>query len=140
MDGLRTPEVDPAGGRAWIEVDESVYPLDAVYGAAYLFVDRCFVWLDRLGPLRVRVELKARGGADAAALQGLVGEFGNELLNQTLRSRLAETHGRLREYVMAKAFFSADPQSTLDRLLAELDAEELDQDPLEIPVPWESKP
>ena len=28
-------------------VDESVYPLEAVYGACYLFVDRCFVYLSR---------------------------------------------------------------------------------------------
>ena len=28
-------------------LDEDLYPRDAIYGAAYLFVDRCFVYLAR---------------------------------------------------------------------------------------------
>lgn len=38
---------------------------------------------------------------------------------------------------MAKAFFADANQASIDKLLAELDAEELDEDPLEISVPWE---
>jgi hypothetical protein len=38
---------------------------------------------------------------------------------------------------MARAFFSAPAQSSIDQLLAELDAEELAADDLEIQVPWE---
>ena len=32
-------------------VDEAVYPIDAVYGAAYVFIDRCFVLIDRPEPV-----------------------------------------------------------------------------------------
>ena len=40
---------------------------------------------------------------------------------------------------MARAFVSVPAQTSLDALLAELDAEELEDDELEIGVPWETK-
>jgi His-Xaa-Ser system protein HxsD len=119
-------------------VDEDIYPRDAVYGAAYLFVDRCFVFLARPADQRIEVRLKARDAADAAALERLAGEFANELLNQVLRWRVGESTAKLREYTLARAFFTEESRSSIDQLLAELDAEELADDPLEIQVPWDS--
>ena len=118
-------------------VAEELYPVDAVYGTAYLFVDRCYVLLGRAAEGQISVRLKSKGPTDAAALEALVGEFGNELLNQVLRARVGESTRKIREYTMAKAFFSQPRQATIDALLAELDAEELEEDPLEIEVPWE---
>ncbi len=132
--------LDPPARTVESVVDETVYPLEAVYGACYLFIDRCYVFLDRQEGTRIRVVLKARGETTEEGLAALVGSFANELLNQALRHRIGESNGRIREYIMAKAFFSADQQSTIDKLLAELDAEELAGDPLEIPIPWEQKP
>ena len=37
---------------------------------------------------------------------------------------------------MARAFVSTPAQTSIDKLLAELDAEELEEDDLEIAVPW----
>ncbi|MFZ5479996.1 MAG: His-Xaa-Ser system protein HxsD [Myxococcota bacterium] len=119
-------------------VNEEVYDLDVIQGAAYLFLDRCYVFLDRPGDRRVEVVLRTKGEADAAALEALAGEFANELLNQALRKNIGASNARIREFLMAKAFFSVDAPSTIDRLLAELDAEEMKEDPLEIPVPWAS--
>lgn len=118
-------------------IDEQLYPRDAVYGAAYVFVDRCYVFLDRPADRKVAVRLRAKGGATAADLEALAGEFANELLNQVLRLRVGEATARIREYYMARAFFSNDGKSTIDQLLAELDAEEMAEAPLEVPVPWE---
>lgn len=124
--------------RVRFPIDESLFPLDAIYGAAYLFVDRCYVFLDRPADQRVEVQLRAKGDADEAALEALAGEFANELLNQALRVRVGDSTRKIREYTMAKAFFSQSQTSSIDALLAELDAEELDEDPLEIEVPWET--
>ena len=118
-------------------VDEDLYALDAVYGAAYLFVDRCYVLLGRPQERRVSVRLKAKGETSQEELEAMAGEFSNELLNQVLRLRIGERTKKIREYTLAKAFFSQPRQQTIDALLAELDAEELDEDPLEIEVPWE---
>jgi len=116
-------------------VDESIYALDTIQGAAYLFLDRCYVFLDRPADQRVAVVLKAKGDADEATLDALAGEFSNELLNQALRKAVGASNAKIREFILAKAFFSVDAPSSIDKLLAELDAEEME--PLEIPVPWE---
>lgn len=127
------------GRRVSFTLDETLYPRDAVYGAAYLFVDRCFLFLTRPGEDRIEVRLKPKKEEDASkeALEALAGEFANELLNQVVRQRVGESTAQIREYYMAKAFFSDANQSSIDALLAELDAEELEEDPLEISVPWE---
>lgn len=119
------------------DVHEEVFVLDAIYGAAYLFVDRCWLFLSRPADNVVRVHLKTKEDADEAALDSLAGEFANELLNQAIRVRIGESTATLREYTMARAFFTAPVQSSIDALLAELDAEELEEDDLEISVPWE---
>jgi His-Xaa-Ser system protein HxsD len=121
------------------EVEESVYPLDAVYGACYLFLDRCFVFLSRPKPGVVGVRLTARESTTPVALDALAGELFNELLNQSLRLRLAQSTARIREYYTAAALRAAATTPSVDELLAELESEELLEDPLEIMVPWEEK-
>ena len=119
-------------------LDEGLYPLDAIYGAAYLFVDRCYVFLDRPGDQQVQVRLRSKSDSTEQDLEALAGEFANELLNQVLRLRISESTKNIREYTLARAFFGDSSQASIDALLAELDAEELADDPLEINVPWES--
>jgi His-Xaa-Ser system protein HxsD len=85
----------------------------------------------------VGVNLKTKEDTDEAGLEALAGEFANELLNQAIRVQIADSTLTLREYTMARAFFTTPVQSSIDALLAELDAEELEEDDLEISVPWE---
>jgi His-Xaa-Ser system protein HxsD len=127
------------GRRVAFAVDESVYPLDAVYGAAYLFLDRCFLYVHRVsdGVLEVRLKPKA-APAGPEALETLAGEFANALLDQVVRVQVARSTGRIREYYMARAFLSAPASASIDALLAELDQEELAADALEIDVPWQA--
>ena len=122
------------------EVDETVYPLEAIYGGAYLFVDRCYVFLSRPKAQMVTVRLTSRAPATSAELEALAGEFMNEMLSQATRLRLSQATARIREYYTAAAVRAAASAPSVDELLAELDAEELGDDPLEISVPWETKP
>lgn len=121
------------------DLDESVYPLEAIYGASYLFLDRCYVYLTRPGDQKVHVRLTAQGETNAAQLEALAGEFANELLSQTLRHKLTQSTARIREYYTAAALRAATSAPSVDDLLAELESEELLEDPLEIMVPWEEK-
>ena len=125
------------GRSVLLRLDEGLYPLDAIRGAAYLFLDRCFVRLERPEDRLVDVTHKSKGPTDDEALGALAGEFCNALLDQAVRVQVAASSGKIREYIMARAFFSAPAQSSIDQLLAELDAEELAADDLEIQVPWE---
>ena len=125
------------GRRVSFTLDETVYPLDAIHGAAYIFLDKAFIFLTRPGDQQVEVRLKPKGEASPAVLEALAGEFANALLDQVVRFRVAESTGRIREYYISRAFFTTPAQSSIDALLAELDAEEREDDELEIEVPWE---
>ena len=121
------------------DVDESLYPLEAIYGAAYLFVEKCFLFLSRPQAGAVRVQLTTRISATPAELDALAGEFANELLSQVTRLKLAQSTARIREYYSAAALRAATSAPSIDDLLAELESEELGEDPLQIMVPWEEK-
>jgi len=122
-----------------VQVDETVYPLEALYGACYLFLEKCYVYLSRSDSGAVDVRLTARESATSDQLDALAGEFGNELLAQATRLRLSQATARIREYYTAAALRAATTAPSIDDLLAELDSEELGEDPLEIMVPWEEK-
>ena len=126
------------GRRVSFTLSEDIYPREAILGAAYLFVDRCFVFLERPADKQIEVRLKCKEAPSAEALEQLAGEFANVLLDQVVRFHVSERTGRLREYTMARAFFTTPAQSSIDQLLAELDAEEMMEDDLEIAVPWQS--
>ena len=125
------------GRRVSFTLDEELYPREAILGAAYLFVDRCFIFLNRPGDKQIEVRLKSKDASSAEALETLAGDFANELLNQVVRHQVGESTARIREFYMARAFFASDSRSTIDDLLAELDDEEMEEAPLEISVPWE---
>lgn len=132
-----------------VVVDPSLYPLEAIQAAAYVFVDRCFVLLDRAPDGRVKVTLEPREPGREEALRTAAGEFQNELLAQVLRLELARRHEKVRETLVARALFGAAPAvdaaaPTDEQLGVEArfvpagDDDYLD-DPLGIAVPWEEK-
>ncbi len=119
------------------DLNEELYAKEAVYGAAYLFVDRVYVFLTRPADNQIRVRLRSREDVDQEGLLALAGEFANELLNQMVRRQVSDATAQIRQYTLARAFFGDEGRASIDALLAELDAEDLDDDPLEIEVPWE---
>lgn len=121
-------------------IDEELYALDAIYGASYLFVDRCYLFLSRPAERKVHVRLRTKEPSSEAELEALAGEFANELLNSQLRFRIGRATAGIRAQYMARAFFGSGGSSTIQDLLAELDAEELAEDALEVPVPWKDSP
>ena len=135
-DSLDELEWASDGRRVSFTLDEELYPRDAIFGASYLFVDRCWIFLTRPSDRHVEVRLKPK--EEDSQLESLAGEFCNELLNQVVRLKVGESTRTLREYTMARAFFQNTVHASIDALLAELDAEELEQDDLEISVPWET--
>ncbi|HEY8379900.1 MAG TPA: His-Xaa-Ser system protein HxsD, partial [Nannocystis sp.] len=96
--------VDLQAAAVHLLVDEELYPLPAIYGAAYIFIDRCYVFLDRPEPNRVRVVLTAKAAqVEPDALRALVGEFANELLSCAFRHQLAQDNRVLIETATLQA-------------------------------------
>lgn len=125
-------------GSVELDLDESLYPKDAIYGSAYVFIDRCYVHLDRVGDGRIRVTLRAKApGADTKAMSG---EFENELLGQAWRRQIVEENRALIEAVTATAIAGAAGPPGLDDLLdMDISEESAFEDPLGIAMSWEEK-
>ena len=122
-----------------IEFDEAYYPKDAIYGAAYVFIDRCYVHLDRAGDRRVRVTLRSKSGAPVDT-QAFAGELQNELLCQAWRLSIAAENRQLIESITARALGGAAGPPGLDELLAmDIDEASAFEDPLGIAMSWEEK-
>jgi His-Xaa-Ser system protein HxsD len=122
-----------------IELDEGLYPKDAIYGAAYVFIDRCYVKLDRPATGRLSVRLKPKQGVEANA-EAFAGEFENELLSQAWRRMIVDENRQLIEQVTTAALSGAAGPPGLDDLLAmDLDEDTAFEDPLGIAMSWEEK-
>ena len=122
-----------------VDLDETLYPKDAVYGAAYVFIDRCYVRLDRPKPGRLTIRLKPKPGVPLSA-EAFLGELENELLAQSWRRMIVDENRKLIEQVTTQALSGAAGPPGLDDLLAmDLDEDTAFEDPLGIAMSWEEK-
>lgn len=135
---MAEPQVSDGGEGLVVELDEGLYPKDAIYGAAYVFIDRCYVRLDRPRPGRISIRLKPKANVEIP-LATLAGELENELLGQAWRRLLVEENRRLVETVTTRALAGAAGPPGLDELLEMDDDEAAFDDPLGIAVSWEEK-
>lgn len=129
-----------AQGTASFTVDPSLYPLDALYGAAYVFIDRCFVFLDKDAKGHVVVSLSPKKGpADQPTLESWAGEFGNELLSCAWRHQIAAANRQVLEQVTSLALAGAMGPPSLDDLSNFDFSSQPLEDPLGIAMSWEDK-
>jgi His-Xaa-Ser system protein HxsD len=96
--------VEHHADRLVLQADSSLYPDEAVFRACYTFTDRCYLFLEREGDA-LRVSFRKR--RQSADLNGIVGEFSNELINQRIRHSLARETRAIREMIVSQAFAEA---------------------------------
>lgn len=111
------------------------YPLEAIYGAVYVFLDRTYLFLNSQSAKKVEVSLKGKKKLAKKQLEILKGEFLNELLNYTFRINLTKHNKKIREFIVSQALFSAVNKEEI----TEEDEVGYKDDPLGIAVPWEEK-
>lgn len=132
-------QAELAEGVVRLSFEETIYPKDVVFGAAYVLLDRAFVHVDRKdGRLIVAVRPKPGVALDAGAVAG---EFENEALAQAWRREILHENRALIESVTTRAFGGAAGPPGLDDLLdASLgDLGDAFDDPLGIAMSWEEK-
>ncbi len=123
-----------------VSLDIDLYPRDALYAAAYVFLDRGYILLDRVGE-RFVVHIRGKQPLSEASLRELAGEFENELLAQALRHRVVKVNQHIIEQVTALAISGAVGSDSRDGSFAEPvnDGMEFVEDPLGLAAPWEVK-
>ena len=125
-----------------ISVNSKLYPLEAVYSAAYVFMDRAYIVLDGDPEKEIIVKIKPKSGC---LLENIEGEFNNELLNYADYLTRAKETKKIREMFLQRAILSNDPEMISEKNSAGLEPEEEPEeviflkDPESIAVPWEEK-
>src|SRR4051812_10877511 len=90
-----------------LTADLSIYSLDAVLKTCYLFLDRCYIFVepDESEPNQVRIYLTPQSPLDD--LEQVLGEFSNRLIWQAVRQKVAEETQPIREMIVRQAFTEA---------------------------------
>jgi His-Xaa-Ser system protein HxsD len=129
-----------------LSLDSDLYPRDALYAAAYVFLDRAYLLLDRNDD-RFIVHIRGKEPLDEPTLRAMAGELENELLAQTLRLRVVKANQRIIESVTTLAIAGAAggmhdgdaANDTYDDHQQHDDSTEFLDDALGISKPWEPK-
>lgn len=102
--------LDASSSTLVLSLDTELYPRDILYAAAYVFLDRAYILLDRENS-RYIVRFRGKHDLDEATMTAMAGEFENELLAQALRSRVAKANQKIIEGVTALAISGATAYS-----------------------------
>ena len=135
---------EATGRVARLHVNLDLHSRDAVLGAAYAFIDRCYVWLDKAPDGRVIVELTVRPGTQESA-EALAGDFANELLAQSTRAAVLAANGALVQAIVSRTLAGAGARTSAGtaQALPDLDSFDVEDepfdDPLGIAISWEQK-
>jgi His-Xaa-Ser system protein HxsD len=89
-----------------LSLDMDLYSREVLYAAAYIFLDRAYVLLDRDGG-RFLVHLRGKQVLEEATLRAMAGEFENELLAQELRRMVGKANQKIIEQITNLAITSA---------------------------------
>ncbi len=144
MKGMRIED-----GVVVLSVNPWLYPIEVVYSAAYVFLDKAYIRLEGDPKSEIIVRIKPKKDTD---LDKMGGEFLNELINYAdYRERAKETKA-IREALLQRALITNDPgiissqasaedDAEFEKLLKELEDEDEDylDDPEGIAIPWEEK-
>lgn len=118
-----------------VSVDQKLYPLEAVYGAAYAFLDKAYIYLEQGPKSKIQVTLKGKERMTRKQLEAMKGEFSNELLNSSLRDRISKSNKKIREYIVARALASASQGSSPEQKRKDF----LERGPSDVVIPWRKK-
>ena len=145
---MATPEIfalNAETGQITLKLAKGLYPMDAVYGAAYVLIDQAYVLLDKDSDGNVLVHVSSKEEKKAEKdLEKLAGTFANEALSQVLRAKIMKAHKNRLEAIVSQAVagsvgITGGTDFSLDVLDDEDDDLDFLDDPLGIAVPWEEK-
>ena len=135
------PNVEIKENQVDISVNPKLYPLEAVYSAAYVFMDRAYIVLDGDPEEKIIVRITPKPGASP---ENIGSEFNNELLNYAEYLTRARETKNLRETLLQRAIITNDPGAVEQAAGKEIDFEDSAEDdsfddPEGIAIPWEEK-
>lgn len=101
--GISNIEVNKKEGYLIISINPKIYPLEVIYSAAYVFLDRAYLLIDGNPEEEIFVQMKPKGNEDMEKL-GL--EFNNELVNYSVYVVQATRNQPLRKAIIERALLT----------------------------------
>ncbi len=131
-----------------VNINPKVYPLDVIYTAAYVLLDKYYILLDGDPKKNIKVILTPK--ENNANLEKAKAEFHNELINYAFYKEQSKKNSALRQIMLQAALLSAEktaePAAQANEAIATdaglpLKVKDADflKDPEGIAVPWEVK-
>jgi len=109
-------------------LNPELYPLSAIYSAAYVFLDRAYLLLGGDPKKEITLTLDPKEGEDVDILEK---EFMNELINYLNYSQNLQQNQGVIKLIVEKALFSASPalveeaeEKEIQELIREFDSKE----------------
>jgi His-Xaa-Ser system protein HxsD len=92
---------------ALFTINPRIYPLDIVYSAAYIMIDKAFIVLDGDPEKEIKIEIRKK--KKEQELKTLVQEFNEELLNYAVYKVQSEKNKGLREKILQRVLLTNIP-------------------------------
>jgi His-Xaa-Ser system protein HxsD len=98
---LRNIEIDRKNNFLTISVNSKIYPLEIIYSASYVFLDRAYILIDGNPQGKIFIQMKPKSKTEN--LENLGNDFNNELLNYAVYVVQAVRNQPLRKAIIERA-------------------------------------
>lgn len=140
METLKNWEVDKENERVMVKVNPSIFPLEVIYSAAYMLIDKAYVIIDGDPEKEIFIEFTKKEDCE---LENLALEFNNELVNYAVYVTQAARNQSLREAIIQRALktnsqtFEKWSEGVKEKTdTGEIEEEDYIEDPKGIAKPW----
>lgn len=128
-------KIDKRDNAVTVSINPNIYPLEVVYSAAYMFLDKVYVFIDGNTDKEILVRLKPKNkGEDLEELAGL---FNNELVNYSVYVVQAARSSSIRDAIIRAALAVEKTEEPEEESEEEAEEEKsFVEDTLGIAKPW----
>jgi His-Xaa-Ser system protein HxsD len=112
---------------AMVSVNPKLYPLEVIYSASYVMLDRAYIILTGNPEKEVIVEIESKDKGDAAALGK---EFNDQLLNYANYHSMSKKNIEIKKMLLEEVFKQPMQEQKVHKKI---------DDPEGILIPWEEK-
>jgi His-Xaa-Ser system protein HxsD len=104
MSKLDNTEINKEGNYVLISINPKIYPLDVVYGASYVLMDKAYILIDGDPDEEILIELSPKD--KKAELDILAKEFNEELLNYAAYKTQAEKNKDIKRMILQRVLLT----------------------------------
>lgn len=102
--------------KAIFNLSSKIYELSCIMKAAYNFIDDFYVFFDYETEDTIRVDFKSKQTRSSKEVEIIIGEFCNELLNQSIRYKVSKETKNVRELILGRALYDTCIEDEKDKV------------------------